>query len=39
LPERIEDPVAVAWLAAILRDIPAPRPPRESTNREKNPAT
>jgi hypothetical protein len=27
LPERIEDPAAVAMLAAILRDIPAPRPP------------
>ena len=26
-PERIEDPAAVAVLAMILRDIPAPRPP------------
>jgi hypothetical protein len=37
-PERIEDPAAVARLAAILRDIPPPRPPSESTNGEKNPA-
>jgi hypothetical protein len=35
LPERIEDPAAVAMLAAILRDIPAPRPPSESTSHEK----
>ena len=35
-PERIEDPAAVARLAAILRDIPAPRPPTES-NDERNP--
>ena len=38
LPERIEDPAAVAMLAAILRDIPAPRPPSESTSHERNPA-
>jgi hypothetical protein len=33
LPERIEDPVAVAALAAILR-----RPPSESNSHERNPA-
>jgi hypothetical protein len=38
LTERIEDPAAVAALAAILRDIPAPRPPSESTSDERNPA-
>lgn len=38
LPERIEDPAAVAVLAAILRDIPAPRPPSEPTSRERNSA-
>jgi len=37
LPERIEDPAAVAMLAAILGDIPAPRPPSESTSHERNP--
>jgi hypothetical protein len=37
-PERIDDPAAVARLAAILRDIPAPRPPSESTSDERNPA-
>jgi hypothetical protein len=37
-PERIEDPAAVARLAAILRDIPAPRPPSERTSHERNPA-
>jgi hypothetical protein len=37
-PERIEDPAAVAMLAALLRDIPAPRPPSESTSDERNPA-
>jgi hypothetical protein len=31
-PEGIEDPAAVARLAVILRDIPAPRPPSESTS-------
>ena len=36
-PERIEDPAAVAMLAAILRGIPAPRPPSESTSDESNP--
>lgn len=35
LPERIEDPAAVALLAAILRDTRAP-PPSESTDRERN---
>ena len=38
LPERIEDPAAVAMLAAILRDIPAPRPPSESISDERDPA-
>jgi hypothetical protein len=38
LPERIEDPAAVAVLAAILRDIPAPRPPSESTCHGRKPA-
>lgn len=33
-PERVEDPAAVARLAAILRDIPAPRPLGEPTSRE-----
>jgi len=33
LPDRIQDPAAVAALAAIL-----PRPPSESTSHEKNPA-
>jgi len=37
-PERIEDPAAVAMLAAILRDIAAPRPPSESTSHERDPA-
>ena len=36
LPERIEDPAAVAVLAAILRDIPAPRPPSECPSHERN---
>ena len=35
-PERIEDPAAVAMLAALLSDIPAPRPPSESTSDERN---
>jgi hypothetical protein len=38
-PERIEDPAAVAMLAAILRNIPAPRQPSESTSHERNPGT
>ncbi len=38
LPERIEDPAAVAMLAAILRDIPAPRPPSEGISDEREPA-
>lgn len=29
-PERIEDPAAVARIAAILRDVPAPRSSSES---------
>jgi hypothetical protein len=33
-PERIEDPAAIAILAAILRRIPAPRPPSERTSHE-----
>jgi len=39
LPERIEDPAAVAMLAAILHDIPAPRPPSESISDERESAT
>ena len=35
--ERIEDPAAVAMLAALLRDIPVPRPPSESTSEVRNP--
>ena len=37
LPERIEDPAAVAVLAAILRDVPAPRH-SESSSHERKPA-
>jgi hypothetical protein len=37
LPERIEDPAAVATLAAILRNPRAP--PTESMDRERKPAT
>jgi hypothetical protein len=33
-PERIKDPAAIAGLAAILRDIPAPWPPSESSSDE-----
>jgi len=36
LPERIEDPAAVAVLAAILRDSPARPAPSESTSHERN---
>ena len=36
LPERIEDPAAVAVLAAILRDARTPPP---SENRERKPAS
>jgi hypothetical protein len=39
LPERVEDPAAVAMLAALLRAVPAPRPPSESRHEESNPAT
>ena len=38
LPERIEDPAAVAMLAAIFRDTPAPRPQSESISDERKPA-
>jgi len=38
LSERIEDPAAVAMLAAILRDTPAPSPPSEGTSYERKPA-
>jgi hypothetical protein len=38
-PERIQDPAEVAMLAAILRDIPAPRPPSESISDEKGPGS
>jgi hypothetical protein len=37
LPERIEDPAAIAILAALLRTARSIRPP-ESTSREGNPA-
>jgi hypothetical protein len=35
LPERIEDPVAVAILAAILHEVPAPRSSSESSSHER----
>lgn len=38
LPERIEDPAAVATLAAILRDVPKPRPSTENSSHEREPA-
>ena len=38
LPERIEDPAAVAVLARILRDVPKPRPSTESSSHEREPA-
>ena len=38
LPERIEDPAAVAVLAAILRDTSAPPSPSESSSHERKPA-
>ena len=38
LPERIEDPAAVAVLAAILRDSPTRPAPSERTSHEKKPA-
>ncbi len=38
LPERIEDPAAVAVLAAIMRDTPALPPPDESSSHERKPA-
>lgn len=38
LPERIEDPTAVAVLATILRDVPKPRPSTENSNHEREPA-
>jgi hypothetical protein len=38
-PARIEDPAAVAMLVAILRDMPARRPPSESTSDEKEPGS
>jgi hypothetical protein len=36
LPERIEDPAAIAVLAAILHGTPAPPSPGESTTHERN---
>lgn len=39
LPERIEDPAAVAVLAAILRDEPAPSPSSESAMHETSSIT
>jgi hypothetical protein len=38
LSERIEDPAAVAVLAAILRDTRARSPPSESTGHERKSA-
>ncbi len=38
LPERIEDPAAVAVIAAIMRDTPAPPSPSESSSHERKPA-
>ena len=38
LPERIEDPAAVAMLAAILRASPTPPTPIEITRHEGKPA-
>jgi hypothetical protein len=38
LPERIEDPAAVAVLAAILRDTPALPSPGERSSGERKPA-
>jgi hypothetical protein len=38
LPERIEDLAAVAVLATLLRAVPAPRPPRYSSDTEKDSA-
>ncbi len=38
LPERIEDPAAVAVLAAIMRDTPGPPAPTESTSYKRKPA-
>jgi hypothetical protein len=37
-PERIEDPAAIAVLAAILRGTRKRAPPTESTSNEGNPA-
>lgn len=38
LPERIEDPAAVAVLAAIMREVPAPPSPSKSSSHERKPA-
>jgi hypothetical protein len=38
LPERIEDPAAVAMLAAIMRDTPAPPTLSEGSSHERKPA-
>lgn len=38
LPERIEDPAAVAVLAAILRDAQPRKPPTEGTSHERKSA-
>jgi hypothetical protein len=37
-PERVEDPTAIAVLAAILRGVPRRAPPREGTGKQENPA-
>ena len=38
LRERIEDPAAVAVLAALLRAAPAPEPKARTRRHERNPA-
>jgi len=38
-PERIEDPAAIAVLAAILRGARKRAPPSESTSNERNPSS
>jgi hypothetical protein len=38
LPERIEDPAAVAVLAGLLRASPAPEPKESTRGHEWNPA-
>jgi hypothetical protein len=38
LPERIEDPAAIAVLATLLRAAPAPEPKESTRGHERNPA-